>query len=58
MDVRILARELYGREGRDLDVAVRTVDRMTDAGNVAGPPGGRTGRSTGWPMKIRLWGHR
>jgi hypothetical protein len=29
MDVRILARELYGREGRDLDVAVRTVDRMT-----------------------------
>ena len=29
MDVRILARELYGVEGRDLDVAVRAVDRMT-----------------------------
>jgi len=24
LDVRILARELYGREGRDLDVAVAT----------------------------------
>jgi hypothetical protein len=29
LDVRILARELYGREGTDLEVARRAVDRMT-----------------------------
>lgn len=29
LDVRILARELHGREGRDLEVAVRAIDRMT-----------------------------
>ena len=29
MDVRILARELYGLEDRDPDVAVRAADRMT-----------------------------
>jgi hypothetical protein len=29
LDVRILARELYGREGRDLHVAVQAIDRIT-----------------------------
>jgi transposase len=31
LGLRILARELYGREGRDLEVAVQAIDRMTSA---------------------------
>ena len=31
LDLRILARELFGREGRNLDVAVQAIDRMTGA---------------------------
>jgi hypothetical protein len=31
LDLRILAREQYGRERRDLEVAVQVIDRMTPA---------------------------
>jgi hypothetical protein len=52
LDLRILARELYGRQRRDLEVAVPAIDRMTSplatlprATGGRARPGGRSGEA-------------